>query len=479
MQSIILTTTLSALFSLITIYTKAAALALLIAIMQISPVLSAGDFAAVPAPENTPAIVPGRAQMQDIDRAIELELIKLARFNIRFHQTANRHQWWRTYSYALAREAGTAVGLSGTLTDLVERGRGFNRPKIVSKTARRRATQISIIGSAISGGASGLELAQNTWIMMQARKKGYSPGDANAFVCGSVKRTNQLLQQRDQLVASEFDPKLHKARELESALLRHIRQQLLYEYRKWSSSSRELAWRENCFYTIDSLQNFAGMTSNLLTLRSFHSPSKVGAASIWLLVSNSAATVNPILSNFAGFCIRKYQHNKIAHEFLCERPVLKEGCSVAEINQLKADTAEEKIFEEASFLSGNSEKMDTNIDREVSEIARLRQIAQQQAISGPLIGLTSTARGILATTAYYGYRENRRTGNRMLFVGRISQATGQSYALVNTPYTIIKGVLKKREMEKRNALPSQVLEQRLRRLDLLEQHTLAKHPSTL
>src|SRR6185369_6632453 len=100
-----------------------------------SPVLSSGESAAVSSPNNNTAIVQERTRMQDIDRALELELINLARFNIRFHQAANRHQWWRTYSYALAREAGTAVGLAGTLTDLVERGRGFNRPKIVSKTA--------------------------------------------------------------------------------------------------------------------------------------------------------------------------------------------------------------------------------------------------------------------------------------------------------------------------------------------------------
>lgn len=438
-----------------------------------SSVSAAVDSTATPV--RTGESLKERTRMQDIDRALELELISLARFNIRLNQTANRHQWWRTYSYALARESGTAVGLAGTLTDLVERGRGFNRPQIVSKTARRRALQLSVVGSAISGGASGLELAQNTWIMMQAKKKGYSPKDAHAFVCGAVKRSEQLLKERDQIVASETDPTLRKARELEGTLLRHIRQQILFEYRKWSSSSRELAWRENCFYTIDCLQNFAGMTSNLIALRAFHDPTKVGAASVWLLVSNSAATLNPLLSNFVGLCMRKYQKNKIVHEFECERPVLKEGCSVAEINELKDDAAEEKVFEEAIFLSGNSERMDTNIDREVAEIERLRQIAQQQAVSGPLIGLTATARGILANVAYYGYRSNRRTANRLLFCGRISQATGQSYALVNTPYTIIKGTLKRRELERKNALPSQVLEQRLKRLDLLEEHVMAKH----
>ena len=448
-------------------------LLLLLICSSVSP-LSAATGSTI-AQESGTAVVKERSRMQDIDRAIELDLIALARFNIRFNQNANRHQWWRTYSYAFARESGTGVGLAGTLTDLVERGRGFNRPLIVSKTARRRAIQLSVVGSAISGGASGLELAQNTWIMLQARKNGYSPRDAHAFVCGTVKRTEQLLQEREKLVASEENPRMRKAREVEGSLLRHIRQQLLFEYRNWSSNSRDLAWRENCFYAIDSLQNFAGMTANLIALRAFHDPTKVGAASVWLLVSNSAATINPILSNFVGRCVRNHQLNKITHEFECERPVLKEGCSVGELNQLQADSAEEKTFEEAIFLSGSSERMDTNIDREVSDIERLREVAQQQAISGPLIGLTATARGVMANVAYYGCRDNRRTANRLLFCGRISQAAGQSYALVNTPYTIVKGTLRKRELRARNALPSQVLEQRLRRLDALEEHVMAKN----
>ena len=45
---------------------------------------------------------------EETDRALTLELIKLAKFNVHFHLAANRHQVWRQFSYPALREAGTA-----------------------------------------------------------------------------------------------------------------------------------------------------------------------------------------------------------------------------------------------------------------------------------------------------------------------------------------------------------------------------------
>src|ERR1043166_1517100 len=53
-----------------------------------------------------------RQQIGSIDRKLMLEFIKLARFNIRFHQQANWHPQWRTLTYAAGRESGTAVSLA-------------------------------------------------------------------------------------------------------------------------------------------------------------------------------------------------------------------------------------------------------------------------------------------------------------------------------------------------------------------------------
>ena len=97
-----------------------------------------------------------------------LEFIKLARFNIQFHQEANRHAAWRILAYAAVRESGTAVSFASSLIDLRQRVRGLDNPSLISHKAIKKAIDTSLIGSAVSGAASGIELAENTWVMLGA-----------------------------------------------------------------------------------------------------------------------------------------------------------------------------------------------------------------------------------------------------------------------------------------------------------------------
>ena len=74
-----------------------------------------------------------------------------------------------------------------------------------------------------------------------------------------------------------------------------------------------------------------------------------------------------------------------------------------------------KSFAEVRFLSDKSKILDIAIDHDTQTINRLRYVAEQQAISGPLIGLASVARSTLITIAHYGYRSNRIVFDRLAF----------------------------------------------------------------
>ena len=111
--------------------------------------------------------------------------------------------------------------------------------------------------------------------------------------------------------------------------------------------------------------------------------------------------------------------------------------------------------------------LDIQLNRETREIERFRQVAQQQSISGPLIGLTGVVSSTLATVAVYGYPRDIETVNKLGFAGRITQGTGQAYALVNTPYTMVKGIIRNRRLAARGELPTQILRKRLENLEKL------------
>ena len=119
-------------------------------------------------------------------------------------------------------------------------------------------------------------------------------------------------------------------------------------------------------------------------------------------------------------------------------------------------------------LNYRSDRIDVALDREIKDIERYRQIAQQQTISGPLIGLTGAASSTLATVAVFGYLREPDTAIRLGLSGRITQCTGQVYALVNTPYTLIHGMIRKHRLRKRGELPTQILDARLKKLESLD-----------
>lgn len=417
-------------------------------------------------------------RIMEIDRELLMELIGLSRFNLRFFEEANHHQKWRSWSYPLAREAGTAASFANSMVDITVRGGNFSDPSQISRSAQRKGLICAVVGNAVSGTSSSLELLQNGWVMEHARKHGYSPQKSLEFVKGSFQRTEKLLSERDALVAAETSDKRLKVRQYESLLFRRIRDQLVFEFRRWSINSRELAWRENTFFAIDAAQNFTNMTSSILSMQSFQSPNKSGSAALVALAASSAATINPLFRNLVGVCVRKYQRNKLAKELPIKRPEMPSGLSLAELKDLQqtSEVTDAKRLEEALFLSENSEQLDAVIDRAAKSIERGRQVAQQQSISGPLIGSTSVVRSILATTAYYEYRDDKTTANKLSFAGRVSQASGQAYALFDTPYTYFKEVARKRRMEKSGRSLRQILEKRKQFLEKLEQQLSLSKP---
>ncbi len=418
----------------------------------------------------------GGEQIMEIDRQLLLELIYLSRFNMLFFEKANYHQKWRSWAYPLAREAGTAASFANSLVDINERGDNLSDPSQISRSAQRKGLASAVVGSAVSGSASGLELIQNVWAMRRARKLGLSPKQSLGYVKNSIDKTNKLLAQREQLVAEETSDKRRRIRELEAVMLRRIRDQLVFEFRRWSIHSRERAWRENTFFAIDSAQNFISMGSSIISLQAFAAPEKAGGSAVVSLTASSAATLNPIVRNLVGVCVRNYQRNKLARELPITRPAMPEGLSVLELKELQEESSakEANRLKELVFLSENSQRLDATIDREASSIERFRQVAQQQSVSGPLIGLTGVARSVLSSIAFYGYQNDKDVANKLSFAGRISQATGQGYALIDTPYTYFKGVLRKRRSERSGQSLAQILEKRKRLLSALERQLISQ-----
>jgi hypothetical protein len=415
------------------------------------------------------------------DREIILQLIKLARFNIQFHQGTNIHWAWRNWLYPIAQEAGTGASLANTITDLTQRAKGLKNPNLISRSTQKQALRSAIAGNAISGGASAAELAQNAMVVVIASRHGYSPRASVAFVKNQLATIDGLLEQRQQIVNATRPGALHQTYELEGLLLEQVRDQLLLEFKRWSAHSRETMWRENTFFALDSLQNFASMGSSIVSTKGFASPWLGGSAAISGLVANSTAALNPLIKTGVGVCVRKYQRWHLSKVLPQKRPVPTEDLLAKwrDLGQRAALSPPESVdslhIQEASFFVANSERAELVLSREQKQIEKLRQVAVQQTISGPIIGMASVARSLLSTIGYYEYRATPDVNNKLGFAGRLSQTCGQTYSMINTPVTFISQRIYTQHLRERGELPEQMLARRLTRLAEIEKEVEVAH----
>ena len=421
-------------------------------------------------------VTPARRAVFELDRLILLECADLARFRLRFHAQANRSGFWRSWIYPLEQETGTSLSFCNTLTDLSQRARGLNDPDKISRPSVKRGLACALTGQTITATSSSIELIHNGYVAWSAAQNGFSPKKSETIIGNYVDKIDQLLAQRKALIAANPDmPDINSMR-LQGRLLGHVRDQLLYSFKDFSARSREQAWSENTFYTIDITQALCQLSASCMSYQGFTTPKYAGAAAITNVVANSLVTVNPIVRTAIGRYVAHRQRRHLDKVFPQERPRTLEELKAewTELSSLFPDDPKlalgnaDATIKEIAFLCMQSQEGEQSMAHQATEINRLHRVADQQAISGPLIGLFSLARSTSATVAYYDYRDDRVTANRINFAGRISQATGQAYALIATPRAKIKSVLYQRKLAKEGKLPSQIYAQKMKRWEAIE-----------
>jgi hypothetical protein len=420
-----------------------------------------------------------------LDQKIMLQVIALARFNLHYHGGVNQKNFSQEWLYPMQREAGTALSFTNTVIDIHERARGINNLARISRSAQRSGVTCALTGQAITGTSSAVELLQNLRQTVIASRRGYSPASSLAQVQAIDNHIADLLDQRKKLMAIAPFADEDKLYSLQGRLLEHMRNQLIFEFKNWSASSRSQEWSENTFYALDSTQGYLQMSASCLILKGFRVSGTGGNAAILNLVANGIVMVNPLLKHQAGRLIAARQRKHLDKLFPLGRPQNIETVLAEYDYTPDAKTAggAEAVGEEKelAFLIQQSAALDGPLNREVETVLRLRRIADQQAISGPLIGLSGVTRSLMNTIAYYqishsssqSEHHTRLVANQLNLAGRIVQSTGQSYSLYDTASTEVRHYRFKRALQKAGNLPKQRLKRRLDALDKSEKRIKA------
>ncbi|MBC8000873.1 MAG: hypothetical protein IAF58_23195 [Leptolyngbya sp.] len=238
-------------------------------------------------------------------------------------------------------------------------------------------------------------------------------------------------------------------------------------------------WRENTFYALDTTQEALNLTSNILSYQAFTQSELSGHASIVGLVAKSISTANPTARNIAGNLINRYQTAKVGRELKelpmerAEKLVNKWGSEKELLELAAAEGSSDRQIEQLTLLVEGSEAIDKLIDKESAKIEKLQRVAAQQTVSGTAIGFLSLTQQIMGVIAFYGFRNDPLTSNRIRFAGRIPQVVGQSYSLIKTPTTQALSVIKERKLKRLGESESQELQMRLTELSKIEKRVRA------
>ncbi len=407
-----------------------------------------------------------------LDKKIILECIRIIRFNVAFHQTANRRWPWRDWLYPIAKEASTGLTFANSVVSVYQRSQGLKDTDLISKTAERKGIDCSIAGHALGGSASTSELTQNLMVALIASHRGFSNRSAIKTVKSGINTVDLLLADREKLVAQEQHDKNYAVRVLQGKVLKHIRNQVIYEFTQWSVTSRAKFWRETTFYAIDAMQSFTSMNAAIMSKRALQNSDLSGRAAITSLVAHSLVTLNPLIRTTTGRVVSKYQDWRLSKVFGIDRPrtmpQLRNDWTQLEATLSRNGGAQSVPIKELIFLVEKSENFDEPLAEEDRRLEHLQRVADQQAISGPLIGLTKIAESTSNIAAHYGCSTNPGASNKVKLAGKISDLSGQSYSLLATPTAKILQFRYHRRLAREGKLPSQIMQGRLHNLDNLE-----------
>lgn len=416
------------------------------------------------------------SKIRQLDRQIILELVELDRFNIRYRLQVAQRARWRKVVYPLGQEAGAAALTAAVLVGIRQTTRGWNNPGLISKTAIRKSLGSATVGSVFGGTSSAVELLADGIQCYQERRRGFSSERAVAFQKTKLNNIEALLASRDKLMEdSTVTGDRRELLELKGHMSRYIRDRLVAEFEQWYAQAHAVRWYRNTFYVMNVISNFTRLAATQLGFRALKKPAYGGGIGPTQLAASGVATVAPVLSIAISHWVKKRQERRVSEKLGAAPPISNEEIEqhFQLLSELLAKSGEldertRKVMADISLLRKHTLDVDQTILRESREILRLRGVADQRLIAGPIIGSLGVAAGTLATIGFHAYRDQPKINTRLGLPGGLLGLSAGSIALYLTPQGSISAFFYERSLRQKGQHPRQLLAKRLADLDRLE-----------
>jgi hypothetical protein len=414
-------------------------------------------------------------QYTGLTKKILLSSIELERFSLNFRLENDRVSRLRQLRYFLGQEAAASCGLAFEIAGDYQFGKGRRHPLKVSRPALHDALAAAMTGSIIGGSSSCLELGANLWHEWQSCRRGYDPRSARAFVVSKLKQIDELLAQREALVAAHSDDPAHERAVVEGQILRAMRSAFINEFSQFNAHIKGTFAFQNLFLLANASYNAVGAIGAGAAYRGVKQPKYNGPANLLFIVSGAMAAASPILSSVASKVVRQEAAASLA-KTLNEKPAFDPAAFSLTCKQLESLVPEAggrlipslPATQRLALYTQADDLFARQLRSEVRTFRWLDRIALETSLLGPPIGSLLMSQGIFGTTGYYRYSTRPRKQLSMFYRGAVVGTVGASLNVVGNAGWLLTVLSYEHHLLKGKRMPAQLINARLEHLSELE-----------
>ncbi len=458
---------------------RAAAVIALFIVWQLNPSFS-GALAAEPLSATAETDEEALTQCHDLTKRILLAIIELERFSLNYRLASMKTPKLVLAQYAANHEAGVAGSFAAAAIGTRQAALGRTHPSEVDLGDLRDGLRASFVTTILAGSSSAVALASNMAVACQHHRAGYNSAQANRFVQSHLSNIDQLLNEREALVAAHSTHRLAPLAVQEGKILRLLRDGCLFEYARFNRNIRNYRVGRNAFYVLNIATSIVKAAAAQYSMRALNNPRCQGPASILAVLTGAMTFASPLLSTVVGSNSGRLAWHSLSKitggiPYYSPEMLVAEEKSLSEsLKKLAPDyTQQASALARAELYTTSSEGIKDELRNEARALSALTKVADQSNVFGPLLGSMAMSQGIVSAVSYYHYGGNPHRQVNLAYSGSVIGLTGSSIGLGANTALLMLALVYIHHLQKTHRMPAALIEYQLQRLNQVEQRVLS------
>ncbi len=467
------------------------------------------------------------SSVDDLTNRILQKEIEIERLNCHFRMETGLVSRWRQRRLYLYGEANAACTEAGLIEQMAIRYKlknpvtlppyamtlsvsARNNLKRMLTVARLRANkgkleagvEEQLIGNFIGLAGDSYEMSLNFLNYFRIRHRGFNPEAYHRRIHILDGQLDALIDQRKQLLldaASSSSPSDLAVVNAEGKLLKDIHDCELSEYKAFHAGTKNFWVFQNMAFAFDFAKNGTGAAGNIISLLGAHltkaAPSgrrvirvrMQGGASLFPIIAGAIVTVTPVVGrvtgNISGLAARRLVSKELVHvdeidseQLAADRKRLSELIGSAnQQNDIQQNNASSNLGGRTNLVAArlpiyeHEQELVAGMEKNfAAQRKRARKTLEENVAFASIVGPARMSSGILGIFGGWRYWTDPNVANGYYAAGATAYASGTAVNMLETGRLALASELSNRKMARKHTLPRQVIADRLKTLNEME-----------